>query len=148
MVVSFPTTTRLQNLRLDSKYKHDAKNVTTSREEKQLLSLTRILSCSNHLPMKYGKVWPKNVPTIMMINPIPYPKIIPESHIDGPEGRIMTGSRARERTRTNDSNGLLNVEASQTSIGINTCRETSMQVCLICHVLTFTAREHVFHQPI
>lgn len=57
------------------------------------------------------------VPTMIMINPRPYPKIIPASHMDGPEGTRITGNKAKDATSTKARTGRPKAVASHSIIG-------------------------------
>ncbi|KAG5625840.1 hypothetical protein H5410_011058 [Solanum commersonii] len=64
------------------------------------------------------RIIPTVVPAIIITNPRPYPKIIPASHIDGPEGIRNTGNSAKEATSTRARTGRPNAVASQCRVGI------------------------------
>lgn len=63
------------------------------------------------------------VPTMIMTKPIPYPKIIPASHMEGPEGIKNTGKRAREATSTRARTGRPKAVASHCMKGKRTYSE-------------------------
>lgn len=57
---------------------------------------------------------------MIMTNPRPYPKIIPASHIDGPEGSRTTGKKAKEATSTRARTGRPNAVDSHCRNGMRT----------------------------
>lgn len=63
---------------------------------------------------------PMVVPTIIMTNPMPYPNIIPASHMEGPEGIKSTGNNAKEATSTRARTGRPKAVASHCMIGMRT----------------------------
>lgn len=83
------------------------------------LCLTWILSRKSK-PIKYGRIIPMVVPTIIMTKPQPYPNIIPASHMEGPEGIRNTGNKAREATSISASTGRPNAVASHCNNGKRT----------------------------
>lgn len=63
------------------------------------------------------------VPTMIITNPRPYPKIIPDNHIEGPEGIKNTGNKAREATSTRARTGRPKAVASHCMRGMRTYNE-------------------------
>jgi hypothetical protein len=60
---------------------------------------------------------------MIITNPIPYPKIIPANHMEGPEGIKNTGKSAREATSTRARTGWPKAVASHCMSGKRTCSE-------------------------
>lgn len=71
----------------------------------------------NNEPIQNGNIMPMVVPTMIITNPRPYPKIIPANHMEGPEGTRITGKRAKEAMRTRASTGRPKAVASHCMIG-------------------------------
>lgn len=69
---------------------------------------------------------PMVVPIMIITNPRPYPKIIPASHMDGPEGIKRTGNKAKEATRTRARTGRPKAVASHRRSGSRTCTKRIM----------------------
>lgn len=60
------------------------------------------------------------VPTMIMTNPRPYPKIIPANHMEGPEGIKNTGKKASDATSTRARTGRPKAVASHCMSGKRT----------------------------
>lgn len=72
--------------------------------------------------MKYGSDTPTAIPAKIKRNPMPYPKAIPATHIEGEVGRSKVGNIAAETNIRTARTGLLNVSVSQFMIGITSCK--------------------------
>lgn len=83
--------------------------------------LTWILSRNNN-PIAYGRIIPIVVPTMIITKPRPYPKIMPASHMEAPEGIKITGNNAKEATSTKASTGRPKAVASHCIIGRRICK--------------------------
>jgi hypothetical protein len=57
---------------------------------------------------------------MIITKPIPYPKIIPANHMEGPEGIRNTGNKARDAVSTRERTGRPKAVASHSIIGKRT----------------------------
>lgn len=86
------------------------------------------------------------VPTMIMTKPIPYPKIIPASHMEGPEGIKNTGKRAREATSTRARTGRPKAVASHCMKGKRTYSEIEKDSVKIKQKDKRTSRKKLLHK--